>query len=123
MLFLKIKRISSPNAGMKKIMAKRFEVYLIDEYNTSRLHHKTSKEGKNMKKTTKYEENGKIYEHVKSIHSIFTFKTSKEYKVCINRDYNACLNMEKITRSVLLTTKRPKEYERKPIRSPAREFD
>jgi hypothetical protein len=107
-----LKGISTPNQGMKKLLSKRFEVYLIDEYNTSKYYHKTQETGENLKIKIKYNKDGidKIY--AKPIHSILTFKTGPKGSECINRDYNACLNMEKIVDSLMKTKKRPKTYKR-----------
>ena len=44
----KTKYISTPNMGMKRLLNKRFPVYLINEYGTSKYHHKTEEECKNL---------------------------------------------------------------------------
>jgi hypothetical protein len=108
----KIRKISTPNIGMKKLLSKRFEVYLIDEFNTSKLHYKTEEETENMKIEKEYEKDGKIFKYTKKIHSILTFKMGKIGSGCINRDYNACLNMEKIVNSYFQTKTRPLKYRR-----------
>ena len=46
------------------------------------------------------------------IHSILTFKMSNNRSECINRDYNATLNMKKITRYLLKHKIRPESYRR-----------
>jgi len=109
--------------GMKKLLSKRFEVYLIDEYNTSKLFNKTGKEGENMKQTIRYTKEGKEHKYDRQIHSIFTFKMSKEYKVCINRDYNACLNMIKIVKELVIKGIRPNEFTRGKKSDRPRELD
>jgi hypothetical protein len=100
---------------MKKLLSIRFKVYLIDEYNTSKLYHKTEEKGENLKIKIKYKKDGmeKIYN--KPIHSILTFKTGLKESECINRDYNACLNMEKIVDCLMETRKRPIKYTRKKL--------
>ena len=52
-----------PNAGMKKLLSKRFKVYLINEYNTSKLYYKTEEECKKLRREIKYkkDEEEKIY--------------------------------------------------------------
>ena len=45
----KLKYISTPNIGMKKLLSKRHDVYLIDEFRTSKFHHKTVEEMRNLK--------------------------------------------------------------------------
>ena len=47
-----------------------------------------------------------------AIHSILTFKMSAKISECINRDYNATLNMKKIVSYLLLHKKRPVNYRR-----------
>ena len=123
----KIKYISTPNLRMKKLLEKRFEVYLIDEFRTSKLYNKTKEEGKNMiikeeKKKIKYTKRGEKKEQEiktinKKMHSILTFKMSKKEEECkrtesINRDYNATLNMMNIVEYLLKHKKRPLEFRR-----------
>ena len=78
---------------MKKLLSTRFKVYLIDEYNTSKLHNKNTTEGDNLIKKNIYKnkKTGQETEVVKKIHSILTFKMSDKRRECINRDYNATL--------------------------------
>ena len=106
----RIKRISSPNMGMKKLLSKRFEVYLIDEYKTSKIHNKSEKEGKKLKIKIEYEKGNKKYKYTKEIHSVLTFQLGDKENECINRDYNACLNMFKIIDNIFKTSKRPEKY-------------
>ena len=106
----RLKHISTPNVGMKKMLSKRFKVYLIDEYNTSKLHYKTEEETENLTINMKYKKDGAEYEYKKKIHSILTCKMSNKSRGCINRDYNACLNMCKIVKSLIENKKRPEKY-------------
>jgi hypothetical protein len=108
-----IKYISTPNLHMKKLLSKRFKVYLIDKYCTSKLYHRNCSEGENMKVTKKIE--SKILSEKKvnyELHSVLTFKMSNNSE-CINRDNNATLNMYKIVKSLIEHKKRPEEYCRK----------
>ena len=86
-----IKHISTPNMSMKKLLLKRFEVYLIDEFNTSKLHYVSEEKCEKIKIRITHK-SGKI--ESRELHSVLTFKMSNR-KVCINRDYNACLNIMK----------------------------
>ena len=107
----KLKYISTPNIGMKKLLSKRYEVYLIDEFRTSKLHHKTEHEMCNMKINNTYKLDDNSYKtNSKKIHSILTFTTRKQELGCINRDYNACLNMKKITSEIINGKGRPLAY-------------
>ena len=112
----RIRKISMPNMGMKKLLEKRFKVYLINEYNTSKLGWKMKEKNENIKIKQEYEINGVLYKTVKEIHSVFTSKMCQKSHGLINRDYNALLNMKKITKSLLETKKRPIEFIHKIIK-------
>ena len=106
-----IKRISMPNMGMKKLLAKRFEVLLINEFNTSKLYWKTEEETKNLKITKTYKKkDGTVCTIEREIYSLLTFQMSKLKLGIINRDYNATKNMYKIIKSIITTGKRPKNF-------------
>ena len=137
----KIRRISMPNTGMKKMLSRRFKVYLVDEYNTSKLYYKTEEECKILIREIKYEKEGEERIYKKKVHSVLTYEKEKKHvnkdnnnkihltptyqkgkkgikcidkKVgCINRDYNACLNMMKIVAELIKTKKRPIKFCRK----------
>lgn len=108
-----IKKLSTPNMSLKRLLEKRFKVYLLDEFKTSKLCWKTKEEGKNVIIKEKYEKNGKVYESERKMHSLLTFKMSKKEEGIINRDYNATKNMYKITESLIMHKKRPEEFCRK----------
>ena len=106
----RIRRISMPNMSMKKLLEQRFKVFLIDEYNTSKLGWKMKTKNENIKVPVKYEKNGELCTTIKKLHSVFTSQMcSKSYGI-INRDYNALLNMKEIVKSLLETKKRPIEF-------------
>jgi len=110
--------ISTPNMGLKKLLSKRFMVYLIDEYKTSKLYHKTELEGTNFKKEYTIKEST----FKKPIHSVLTFpsNTSGDKQTeCINRDNNASRNMMKIIKQLIIYGMRPEKYSRstEPINS------
>jgi hypothetical protein len=96
--------MSTPNIGLKRKLAERFKVYNIDEFRTSKLHHKTEEECSNLKlkdKTGKYRE----------LHAVLTSKMENGRLGCINRDRNACYNMKKIFEYFLENDKaRPEKY-------------
>ena len=96
---------STPNLGLKKLLSKRFEIYDINEYKTSKLYNKTYKELKNVKIRK-----GK---HVKSLHEILTLKEETEQRIFVNRDVNACKNILSIGLYYLKHGERPKEFIRK----------
>lgn len=103
----KVNYISTPNTALKNKLSEHFEVYLIDEYNTSKINYKTEEENKNLELgITNNKTNEKM---VKTMHSIFTYKMSKNSKSigCLNRDKNSVNNMKKITISILENIKRP----------------
>lgn len=96
-----IKYISTPSTKIREFLSRRFKVYLIDEYRTSCLYHKTGETGKKLK----------IKEDNREIHAVLTFKMLNN-KDCINRDYNSVSNMDKITEELMKTKERPEKYRR-----------
>jgi len=108
-----IKRISMPNMGMKKLLSKRFNVYLIDEFNTSKLCWKTKTEGNKLKVINKYIKDNKEIKSERLIHSLLTFKMGNKEEGIINRDLNATKNMYNIVESLVKIGKRPVEFSRK----------
>jgi predicted transcriptional regulator YheO len=100
----KISYISTPNVGFQRRLKRDFKVYHINEYNTSKIHHKTKEVMENLQIKTK---NG-----FKKLHSVITFKKGLRGMGCINRDKNAVKNMKIITESLIKTKKRPLEYSR-----------
>lgn len=58
--------ISTPNIGFKKLLLKRFEMFEINEYNTSKLYNKTFKELENI--------SVRKNKHKKHLHEILTPK-------------------------------------------------
>ena len=59
--------ISTPNLGIKRKLAKKFNIYNIDEYRTSCLYYKTEEKGDNFYITDKFNKKRKL-------HSVLTFK-------------------------------------------------
>jgi hypothetical protein len=110
----KIKYISTPNVKFAKLLSKRFEVYLIDEYNTSKLYHLDEKiESEKLKVKMFYpNDKGKKVIYKKELHSVLTFKLDNKRMNCINRDYNSVLNMKKIVSHLLEYKVRPEAFRR-----------
>jgi hypothetical protein len=108
----KIKGLSAPNMGIKRLLDKRFEVYLIDECGTSKRNHITKEEMKHPKVDIKIETKEGTKTISKEIYSVFMFTTKDETKGYINRDYNATINMKTITESEINGKGRPKCFQR-----------
>lgn len=108
-----IKGISSPNMGMKRLLKRKFEVYLVDEYKTSKINSQTGEEMKHAKVEVKYKKDGEEITYEKKLYPVLTFTTSQQTMGYINRDYNATRNIRKIVRSEILDGIRPEEYQRK----------
>lgn len=100
------KGISAPNMGIKRVLSKMFEVYTIDEFNTSKINYLTEKEMKHKELKVKIINKGVEQEKVLKMYSILTYQMGKQMR-CINRDYNATLNMLKIIESLLNGKSRP----------------
>lgn len=101
--------ISTPNLTVKEKVCKRFKntgkMYDIDEYNTSKLHHKMGEECSNLSLPCK---DGKTRE----IHAILTCKMENGRVGCINRDKNSVKNMRTITQSLIEGNGRPERFQR-----------
>jgi len=133
--------ISTPNIRLSRKLKERFKVYYIDEYRTSCLHHKTEERCKNLyytdyekrdqlkkklKELLKNKKNEEIEKEInyikkylkndknttRKLHSVLTYKMKNNRLGCINRDYNACLNMKKIFKYYMKNNKRPIKYQR-----------
>ena len=98
--------ISTPNIGFKKLLLKRFEMFEINEYNTSKLYNKTFKELENI--------SVRKNKHKKHLHEILTPKEKTERCIFVNRDKNACKNILYLGKYFLEHQLRPKEFSPKP---------
>jgi hypothetical protein len=98
--------ISTPNIGFKKLLLKRFEMFEINEYNTSKLYNKTFKELENV--------SVRKNKHKKHLHEILTPKEKTERCIFVNRDKNACKNILYLGKYFLEHQSRPKEFSPKP---------
>ena len=138
----RVKFMSTPNISLKRKLAERFEVYLIDEYLTSKIHYKHQVRCDNLTvKIEKISENQESTKKIRTIpkkinkkvnlkamspqpfdlkrlHAVLTYSLvddmgcKKPEMGCINRDKNSVLNMETIVKELLLTGNRPDIYKR-----------
>jgi hypothetical protein len=107
--------ISTLTKRLLKLLRKRFTVYLIDEFLTSQLNSKTKGSGDKLKNLTikkTIKENGKNKEILCKMHSVLTFSNELKKSGCINRDFNATLNMLNILETLIKTKIRPIEFTR-----------
>ena len=102
--------ISTPQIGLKRKINKRFEVYNIDEFRTSKLHHKTETVCKNP-----YVVDYKNRYH--KVHSVLTYQMDNKRLGCINRDKNSINNIKKLTIEYLKNKTRPEKYMRNHVLS------
>jgi hypothetical protein len=98
--------LPTPHIGIKKLLASRFDIIDVNEFNTSKLYNKTLKEMDNVKIRKK--------KHVKHLHEILTPKEKTEKCIFVNRDVNACKNILTIGKTFLSNQTRPIEFKRKP---------
>jgi hypothetical protein len=97
--------MSTPGIGMRRKIATKFKVYLLDEYRTSCLNYKTEERSDNMYFTDKKGE-------IRKLHSVLMYKTDSGNMGCINRDRNAVYNMRKILLHYIKTGERMEKYRR-----------
>jgi hypothetical protein len=109
-----IKGMSSPNMGIKRVLNKRFEVFLVDEFKSTILNYLTKEKMEHLKLLMEIKDgNGVVVKsYLKEMYSIFTYKMSNKNLGCINRDRNATLNMKNIVESIIKGNGRPKEFQR-----------
>ena len=105
--------ISTPNIGFKKLLLKRFEMFEINEYNTSKLYNKTlSKvlEEKAMHFLELENVSVKKNKHKKHLHEILTPQEKTERCIFVNRDKNACKNILYLGKYFLEYQLRPLQF-------------
>ncbi len=105
----------TPGIGLKRILAKHFELFEIDEFRTSMLFHETDKKCSKFyvnteKDTTKPPVMKKV--HYVLVGDSVDKKTNRPIRVCLNRDRNGVINIRKIARNILETGQRPLAYTR-----------
>ena len=91
-----------PHIGIKKLLASRFDIIDVNEFNTSKLYNKTLKEMDNVKIRKK--------KHVKHLREILTPKEKTEKCIFVNRDVNACKNILTIGKTFLINQTRPLQF-------------
>jgi hypothetical protein len=97
--------ISTPNLGLKRVLAEHYPVYSLDEFRTSCINYKTEKLTENIYLPDK---NGKM----RKIHSILTYQTESKRLGCINRDENSVNNMIIIVKYYFEYRDRPEIFKR-----------
>jgi hypothetical protein len=97
--------ISTPNARLMRLLSKYFRIYYLDEFRTSCLHWKTEEKCGHLELP---DGKGKM----RSRHSILTYQMENKRLGCIDRDRNACMNMNKLYRSYCSGQDRPYRYRR-----------
>ncbi|MEO8255613.1 MAG: hypothetical protein ABI554_14635 [Flavobacterium sp.] len=96
----------TPGIGLKKRLKRDFQVYLIDEWRTSKLHWKTKESCENLKIIDS--KTGKS----KKIHAVLRAKLENGCDGCINRDLNSVRNMRKIVSHLRSTGLKPERFKR-----------
>ena len=93
--------------GLRRKLAERFEVFLLDEFRTSKLHHLTEEVCEHLYVPDRSLEDP---DRKRKIHAVLTYKMGNGRYGCINRDRNAVKNMRKIVNYYLATGQRPERY-------------
>ena len=96
--------ISTPNLGLKRKLKERFRIYDIDEFRTSKLSFHTQK--------TKCLYLPDKKNKMRKRHPILTYQMENNRKGCINRDKNACKNIQLVFDSIIETGERPERFRR-----------
>ena len=106
--------ISTPNIGLRRKLATRFKVYLIDEYRTSCLNWKTEEYNDNLYLPDKTGKSRKMHSILARIAAVrpsdLTYEMENKRQGCINRDRNSCRNMRKIFEHHMKHGVRPERY-------------
>jgi len=97
--------ISTPNLGLKRKLKERFRVYDIDEFRTSKLAFHTQEKTKCLYLPDKKNK-------MRKRHPILTYQMENNRKGCINRDKNACKNIQLVFDSIIETGERPERFRR-----------
>lgn len=97
--------MSTPNLGLKRLLASKFTVYEVDEFRTSCLHYKSEEICKNL-----YLPDAK--QKYRKMHSILTYQMETQRLGCINRDKNGVKNIRKCVQYFLKTGNRLAKFSR-----------
>jgi hypothetical protein len=95
--------LSTPNMRLKRLIGEQIKTYNLDEYNTSKLNHKTEEVCDNLYLPDKKWK-------IRKLHSVLTYKMENKQIGCINRDKNAVYNMLKIVNYYIIHKRRPEKY-------------
>ena len=95
--------ISTPNKGIRKLIAKNFDIIIVDEYKTSKLCHNCCSENDNKKY--------KVNNHYRKFHKVLVCQNEKCCTIW-NRDMNGSLNILKIFNEFINNRKKVKEFQR-----------
>jgi len=110
--------ISTPCIGLKRLLAKHFNVLTMDEFRTSCLSHIDNTKVNNLQIT-----NAMRHETKKvSLHPVLMLTQKNGRMGCISRDKNAVINFEKIFNQYLKDKTRPKPFCRSTISSRRKAF-
>jgi hypothetical protein len=94
---------STINKRIRKIFRNnKYEVFMINEFRTSKLCHKCESECKNFKEREKHSFNGLVWDLLRC--------NNEKCMLIHNRDRNAAKNMYKITKTIFNGNKRPLNY-------------
>ena len=99
--------ISTPNITLNRVLKRRFNVKLLDEFRTSKINANTHKKNEG---NFRYKDKiGKI----RKVHAVLKYTTEQGYKGYINRDKNAVKNNEYLYNH-LIRYKKGLEIEERP---------
>ena len=96
--------VPTPNIGLKKLLAKHFELIDVDEYLTSQKYWKTHEQMINLRVRHGH--------HTRSIHGILIPKENTARCIHVDRDVNASHNMLSIAQYYLAHQERPLAFRR-----------
>ena len=91
--------------GLKRKIAKHFEVYNLDEFRTSLLSNITETKCENLIFPDKKN-------RLRKLHPVLTYQMVNNRLGCINRDLNSVRNMKKIVDYWFIHRERPLKYRR-----------
>lgn len=95
--------IPTPNKGMRKLIAKNFDIVIVDEYKTSKLCHNCCSENDNKKY--------KVNNHYRKFHKVLVCQNDKCCTIW-NRDLNGGLNILRILKEFINNRRKVKEFQR-----------
>ena len=100
--------------GLRRLINKKYDVVLVDEYNTSKLCSHCGNELENYKNIHRL----LICKNCKGCIKVNKSDGSESKNITfMNRDMNACMNMLEICHKWIKSKKRPDKFKRKPLDS------